>query len=367
MENGLVNLLNATQGSGYRHVIVCLDGYTEFRNRIRAADVEIVSLDKKPGKDLAHYFRMWRLFRQLRPEIVHTRNLGTVDAVFPAMLAGVGKRVHGEHGWDMVDLHGHNRKYRVLRRLCALLIDRHIAVSRHLAGWLHEVLGIPAARIVQIYNGVDTDKFSPPTAGRIDLVSDSSCELVIGTVGRMAEVKDQLSLVKAFVKLVREIPDARHRLRLVMVGDGPLREKIRDSLADSDVLDLVWMPGARDDISHVLKGMDLFVLPSLNEGISNTVLEAMATGLPVIATDVGGNPELVVPGRTGILVKTRDADALANAIRQYLDHPDMLATHGEAGRRTVEQDFSLQAMAGRYLDVYDSVLGISRPSPNLDC
>jgi glycosyltransferase involved in cell wall biosynthesis len=126
---------------------------------------------------------------------------------------------------------------------------------------------------------------------------------VIGAVGRMAEIKDSLTLVRAFQALHRAIGvERRRRLRLVMAGDGPLHEDVNRALAGTPACDLTWLPGRRDDFAEILRGLDLFVLSSRNEGISNTILEAMATGFPVLATNVGGNPELVVAGRTGTLV-----------------------------------------------------------------
>ena len=118
--------------------------------------------------------------------------------------------------------------------------------------------------------------------------------MVIGTVGRMLPVKDQLTLVRAFILLVSKNVEWRKLLRLVVVGDGPLREESMRLLCEAQVEDIVWFSGEREDIPDLLRGMDVFVLPSIAEGISNTILEAMATGLPVIATQVGGNSELVV-------------------------------------------------------------------------
>jgi sugar transferase (PEP-CTERM/EpsH1 system associated) len=357
MENGIVNLINNIPESRYRHAIICLTEYTQFSQRIRVNGVQLIALKKKPGKDLAVYWRLWKTLRELKPDIVHTRNLGTIDTVFPAALAGVRFRVHGEHGWDMADLHGRNRKYRRLRRICNFLISHHITVSSHLQAWLQDHLGVPAEKISQIYNGVDTEKFSPSGTGR-DAVFDTGFvtpgALVIGTVGRMAEVKNQMLLVEAFVILLGEYPEARNRLRLVMIGDGPDRSKLRDRLTAAGVLELAFVPGECDDVSRILKGVDIFVMPSLNEGISNTILEAMATGLPVVATDVGGNPELVEADSTGLLVKPGDPRGLAGAIRRYLDQPELMAVHGAAGRARVEKQFSLAKMVAGYLAVYDS-------------
>jgi glycosyltransferase involved in cell wall biosynthesis len=155
---------------------------------------------------------------------------------------------------------------------------------------------------------------------------------------------------------VEVIPAARRRLRLVIVGDGALRAEIESLLAGAGIRDLAWLAGARDDVPELLRSLDLFVLPSRAEGISNTILEAMACGLPVVATAVGGNAELVVDGETGRLVPAGDPAALAAAIRAYLDDPGLLDAHGAAGRRRVEERFDLDAMVAAYLAVYDAVL-----------
>jgi sugar transferase (PEP-CTERM/EpsH1 system associated) len=318
---------------------------------------------KREGKDVGSYVKLWRLFRALRPTIVHTRNLGTIDAAFPAKLAGVRRLVHGEHGWEINDIAGTNAKYMRLRRICSRLIDKQIAVSCNLADWLRTCVGVSATRIEQIYNGVDTTVFRPAVERRSPLPISAFAgpdEFVVGTVGRMAPIKDPLLLARAF-RTLRQA--GAHRVRLAMVGDGPLLEDVKRFLAEEEAANLTWLPGRRDDIDAVLRGLDLFILPSRNEGISNTILEAMATGLPVVATDVGGNPELVVAG-TGMLVRAEDPDAMAAAIGRYVADPQLARTHGAEGRRRVLEHFSMDAMLERYLAVYDALTdsepGISR-------
>jgi glycosyltransferase involved in cell wall biosynthesis len=173
-------------------------------------------------------------------------------------------------------------------------------------------------------------------------------------------VKDQLTLVRAFLRLVDTVPDARQRLRLALVGDGPLRRQAAELLAAHGSLDLAWLPGFRDDVADVMRGLDVFVLPSLKEGISNTILEAMATGRPVVATDVGGNRELVAEGETGYLVPAGDDEAMAAALRRYVDAPCSIAAHGQAGRRRAEREFSLERMVEAYASVYDAVMASAR-------
>jgi glycosyltransferase involved in cell wall biosynthesis len=172
----------------------------------------------------------------------------------------------------------------------------------------------------------------------------------------MQTVKDQTLLAKAFVRALELAPTLKPRLRLVMVGDGPLRAEVQALLDAASVADMAWLPGERHDIPDLLRGLDCFVLPSLAEGISNTILEAMSSGLPVIATNVGGNPELVSEGKTGVLVPASDPEAMAEAIIAYAQDPEQAQAVGRAGRIEVERHFSLDAMVGAYQGLYDRLL-----------
>lgn len=360
LENGLVNVINGLSEQRFRHAVICLKDYTEFRSRIERQDVGLYALNKPDGKQIDVYFRLWALLRRLRPQIVHTRNLGALDCAFIAALAGVAHRIHGEHGWDMVDLHGTSRKYRLLRRAANTVVERYVTVSEHLAAWLSDDVGIRAQKVEHICNGVDTTRFRPGTgqrpSGAPDFLADPDA-LIIGTVGRMETVKDPCTLVRTFIHLLDSVPDARSRLRLIMVGDGSLRGEVQALLEQAGAGELAWLPGERDDIASLLRTMDVFVLPSLNEGISNTILEAMATGLPVIATRVGGNSELVQDGRTGSLVEAQEPVSMAQAVQRYALDGELRERHGREARERVEREFSLDVMVARYGALYARVLG----------
>lgn len=366
LENGLVNLINGLPAERYRHAIVCIDDHTAFASRISRDDVAIVAIHKKPGTDLSALWRLYKTFRQLQPLIVHTRNLAALDALLPAMLAGVKWRIHGEHGWDVNDLGGHNRKLRLLRKLHAPLVSRYIALSGDLLRYLQQRVGVRAERIVRICNGVDVDRFRPELAasgsapfprGFVDHES-----LVIGTVGRLQSVKDPLNLVDAFGILVEKRPDIATYAKLVIVGDGILREAVHARVRDRQIDHLAWLPGERHDIAELMRAMDIFVQPSLAEGISNTILEAMASGLPVIATNVGGNSELVDDQVTGILIPPADSPALARALEYYVDNPDRRKMNGSAARKRAVARFSIGAMIGQYQRIYDELLRLSVPN-----
>jgi len=358
LENGLVNLINRMPAERYRHVIVCIDDYTDFRERIQRKDVEVYALHKRPGTDLGAYVRFWRLMRRLRPAIVHTRNLGALEFQFPAWLAGVRHRVQGEHGRDTGDLQGTNRKYLLFRKFMRPLVSRYVALSQDLANWLETSAGAAPQKISQIYNGVDTEKFFS-VKHRLPLpvehFTPKGC-IVIGTIGRMQPEKDQLTLVRTFIALLDTVEKGRERLRLVLIGDGPLREQAQAILCEAKAEHLAWLPGARNDAPKIMQALDIFVLPSLIEGVSNTILEAMATGLPVVATAVGGNPELVSQGETGVTIPAADETAMSQAIQRYIDAPELCRIHGKAGRLRVEKMFSMASMVSGYLRVYDDVL-----------
>ena len=373
LENGLVNIINRSPAGRYRHTIVCLTDATDFARRITAPDVEVIELHKKPGQDWGLYGRLLKTLRILRPDIVHTRNLASLEMQALTLLLPGVMRVHGEHGRDIQDLDGSNKKYNLLRKLLRPFIHRYIAVSQDLKIWLGNVIHVPEPKLRQIYNGVDTEKFHPvavrETEGKQHGVLQTAVipegflpegVVVIGTVGRLAEVKNQLLLISAVGNLVSQRPALKNRIRIVLVGDGPLYDRVQQEVIQKGLSDLVWMPGDREDVPALMQLMDIFVLPSLAEGISNTVLEAMATGLPVIATNVGGNPELVIDGENGRLVPVGDNQRLAEVIAELVDNPEVRLSMGRKGLDRVKSTFNWQNTVGEYLAIYDELLGLSQ-------
>jgi sugar transferase (PEP-CTERM/EpsH1 system associated) len=362
LENGVVNLVNRLPHDRWRHVVVSLTTVDPaFARRILRPDVECIALHKPPGQGWRMWPQLYRVFRELRPAVVHTRNLAALEAQVPAWAAGVGARVHGEHGRDVDDLHGTSRRHVWMRRAYRPFVHRYVALSRDLAGYLQGPVRVPHQRVAQIFNGVDTDRFAPAAAGRAQIAGSpfhhDTGGWLLGTVGRMQTVKAQPLLVRAFLRALDLAPHLRGRLRLVLVGDGPLRAECEQLLARAGATPLAWVAGERADVPDVMRGLDCFVLPSLAEGISNTILEAMSGGLPVIATDVGGNADLVADGDTGLVVPAGDVEALALGIVRMARDPAAARAMGRAGRERVLQRFSLQAMLDAYEALYREVLG----------
>ncbi len=358
LENGLVNLINRLPPGCYHHAIVCLTQATEFSKRITVPDLQIFEIGKRPGKDISAYLKVWRVLRRLRPDIVHTRNLPTIDMLGVAALAGIRRLIHGEHGLEVAELGGQHARYNRLRRLSRLVVSHYVAVNRDLGKWLNREMRIPEHRISVIYNGVDTRAFTPSTQDEPKpsvpgLPADS---FIIGSIGRLEPIKDHVTLVRAFLRILESRPHLRKTLRLALVGDGATRGVIEDMLTAADARDLAWMPGYQSDVRHLYRRFSVFVLPSRREGISNTLLEAMASGLPVIATRVGGTPEIVTDGEDGLLVPPEDLAALATAILRCHDAPALALDLGRRAHRHVEQKFSIDRMVDEYARLYNLLL-----------
>jgi sugar transferase (PEP-CTERM/EpsH1 system associated) len=363
LENGVVNLINHLPDDKYRHAVICMTNYTDFRKRITNKDVQVYCLNKKPGKDFAVYLRLWRLLRIIKPDILHTRNLSALEAQLSGLLAGVKHRIHGEHGRDIDDVNGTNPRYVFLRKLFRPLVHRYIPMSKDLENWLVRQIQVPPQKITQLYNGVDLSRFKVGNEKPLELLPPSFRTpglQIIGTVGRLDPVKDQITLVAALIHLLSTSPELKDKVRLVLVGAGGLQERLNSMIQVADLNDLVWFAGDRSDVADLMRTLDIFVLPSINEGISNTILEAMASSLPVIATNVGGNPELVVDNETGFLVPKQNPVAMSNAIKRYLDNPELIIAHGQAGRSRCESVFSLSRMVIDYARVYDSLIKLRK-------
>jgi sugar transferase (PEP-CTERM/EpsH1 system associated) len=356
LENGLINIINRTPENRYRHAIICLTKTGSFAERITQPGVEVISLHGREGHDFGLYWELWKRLRALRPAIVHTRNLSALEAQIPAFFLPGVKTLHGVHGRDVFDLEGKSRKYNLLRRFIRPLVGRYITVSKDLRNWLIKTINVPEERVVQIYNGVDRRLFHPRQAGPNTTAPDgflTEGAVVIGTVGRLAGVKDQATLIRAFKELLQTGND---KVRLIIAGDGPQRGQLQHLITELQLDKKVWMAGDRSDIPDILRTFDIFVLPSQGEGISNTILEAMATGLPVVATRVGGNPELVQDGVNGYLVPRSDPGALAKAIKELVDDNDKRARTGNTSLEFVRGTFDWDKTVTCYLSVYDELL-----------
>jgi sugar transferase (PEP-CTERM/EpsH1 system associated) len=354
LEMLLVECINRIPAHKYRHAVVCLTRYSDFVRKITQPGVEVYALDKPPGLGLGTHVKLWKLLRRLRPTLLHTYNLAAMEYAFTAACAGVPIRVHAEHGRDASDPEGKNPKHNFLRRRLAPFIDRYVPVSDDLQRWLDQVVAIAPRKIALIKNGVDTERFGTQPGGTSASPWQAG-DFVIGTVARVQDVKHHKGLVQAFIELRALLPQHAGRLRLSIIGDGPLLPAIKAQVAAAGLDEVVWLPGARSDIAALMHSFSLFALPSLAEGTPVSLLEAMACGLPVVASNVGGIPEVIQDGEQGSLVKVADSTALAAAIARYVEDSALAARHGRAARERIEQRYSMSAMLSAYTGLYDTL------------
>lgn len=355
----LLDLVSHTPAERYRHAVLCQREHSIFQAHLRERGVEVIALNKRDGADPGYFLRMVRALRSLRPDLVHTRNLGGLDGQLAAALAGVRLRVHGEYGRDPADPQ-RTRPPRLWRRALRPLVGHYIAASAAQERWLIEQVGAEPSRVSHIAHGVDSLEFHPrlgphAAVGPEGFMRDDA--FVIGSVGRMDDANNHGTLIEAFLRLISSPHPSHARLRLLIVGDGPTRAECQAMLERAGAGNRAWLPGERADIARLLRAMDLMVLPALVEGNGNVLLEAMATGLPLVATAVGVHKELVQPGLTGILVPPMSPDVMAAAIADYFRIPEMGARHGARARGQVIAHHSLPAMARSYLAVYDALMG----------
>lgn len=357
LETLMVERINRMPAGAYRHAIVCLTDFNPaFARKITRADVVVHALHKQPGQSPGTHVALWRLLRDLRPAVLHSYNLSAVEYGLAALLAGVPVRVNGAHGRDHDDPHGTNRKHNALRRLMVPLYDCCYANSAAMEAWNREVIGVPVHKSRMLANGIDLERFHPRVPGEAVLPEHwpfGPGHLVIGTVGRIQAVKDHATLIDAFALLRTRLPHLP--LRLAIVGDGPLLESMRAKAAGLGLEGVAWLPGARTDIAHILRSLHVFAMSSIAEGTPGSALEAMASALPVVGTRVGGIPEVIDDGVTGMLVPQSDPEAMAAALARYAVSPELVARHGAAGRERVLRNYSMAAMVAAYQGMYDSL------------
>ena len=359
LENVIVQLINRLPADRFEHVVLSLTTIGDFKNRIAQQGVRFIELHKPPGHAVALYPKIYQLLRVIKPDVVHSCNLAALEIVPLCWLARVPLRIHAEHGWDTHDPQGKSPRYQRLRRAYKPFVSHYVAVSKDLDDYLERAIGVPQFRRSLITNGVDTQAFLP-AQGAPSAVPGCPFVLgenwLLGTVGRLQSVKNQPLLVRAFVRLLQDHPEAAIRMRLVVVGEGPLRAEIETLLANANVSHLAWLAGARDDVADVLRMLNCFVLPSQAEGTSCTLQEAMACGLPVVATAVGGTPDLLKHGESGFLVDSDDEAAMANAIwALYTDKAKTLRL-AQTARDWALQNFGLDAMVHSYESLFSGRL-----------
>lgn len=333
MEKLLVEIARHADRDRFALHFVSLAGRGVLTEEIESLGWEVTSLGDRLGLRPGLMVQLAGLFRRLRADVVHTHNTRPLLYAGPAArLAGVRKVIHTRHGTRI----GAPRRVTALFRLACLTADRVVCVSSDSAR-IAAAEGIAPRRIRTLLNGIDPTRFRP-AAGDGPVVA----------VGRLSPEKDFATLIRAADLVTRRDPT----FRLVIAGGGPCDEELRRLVDELSLSESVLLLGQVRDIPSLLAGGSAFVLSSVTEGVSLTILEAMAAELPVVATRVGGSPEVVVDGRTGLLVPPSDPAALAAALLEVWGDPDRRRAMGRAGRERVEAHFDVRKMVAGYEGMY---------------
>jgi sugar transferase (PEP-CTERM/EpsH1 system associated) len=345
LENGVVNVVNGLDPGQFRSSICCLQKSGEFAARIRDPAVRIAEMGLKPGNDLRLPFRLARLFRQWRVDIVHTRNAEAFFyGVLGARLAGVPVVIHSEHGRTFPE----SPRRAFMQRTLWRWANATFAVSKRLQEDMIRQIGVSPERFEVLYNGVDIERFKSDSA--VPPPDTAKNEVIIGSVGRLVQVKNYPLLIQAMARL-----PAGARGRLLLVGEGPERATLERTISELRLGDRVALLGHREDVSTLLRGMDIFVLPSFSEGMSNTLLEAMAAGVASLASNVGGNGEIIEDEVSGLLFPSGDIACAAEKLGRLVEDTALRTRIAAAGAARVRKEFSIEAMLRRYALLYRHV------------
>lgn len=357
-EKAVMKLVRGLDPEIFEHSICILRGTPATGEW--ASGVTVLHAGREAAASQFNVPRLVRVMRTVRPAIVHSRNWGGIEAVVAAKLARVPVSVHSEHGYELEMASGLPFHRRLLRHSAYRMAKAVAVVTEDLRTYHAAQAWWNPATISILYNGVDGQEFSPQPQVRDAVRSQLGIPpeaLVVGSVGRMTPLKDFTTLLKAAEALTPESP----HLRVLLVGSGTELSRLQNYVANSPKLaGRVIFPGTVERVAGLLNAMDVFVLPSRMEGMSNTLLEALAVGLPAVATRVGGNPEVIAEGECGYLFAPQDVPELVSQLRTLLRDSPLRVALGKAARERALRHFSLERMLSRYRDLYIN-LAMHRP------
>lgn len=366
LENVILNLCGGLNKGKFSQSVCVLSDELGLKTQFDESNIPVVSFSKKNGIDLNLVLRLKKFFRDNPADIVHTHNpTALLYGGLAAVLSGK-KLVHTEHSNLMQGKKLMNFAESLLFRMVRGLVCDTEEVKQS----VHKNQGISLDKIKVICNGVDVKKFclddmdSLPAGlpadrhGRQGRLrgndrgnGDDKKVFTIGTVARLALVKDQKSMINA----VQILKEKGRNVKLVIAGDGELKNVLMDHAKKCEVENCVEFLGERMDIADILKSFDAYVLCSLYEGMSVSLLEAMSSSLPCIVTNVGGNVELIKDGDNGFLIPVKDPDAISACVEKLIDDPVLCETMGQANRKLVEEKYSLRVMCREYEKIYEEV------------
>lgn len=321
-------------------VVVSLYNYhSAITDRLEKQNIKICYLNKKPGLDLSIIIKLYRLFKKEKPDVIHTHRYVMQYAVPAAILARVKKRVHTVHSIATKETTATAQKLNWIFYHFNHVIP--VALSKEIQSTVIERYNLPHQKIPVIYNGIDLKKCIVKNSYK------ANKKIRFLHIGRFSKVKNHLLLIEAFA----EVHKKNCNTELVLIGTGELEENIKKKTLEFGLMDSVIFAGLKEDVYPDLNAADVFVLPSLYEGMPMTIIEAMGTGLPVIATNVGGIPSMIKTGENGLLVNA-DVDALVNAMSRVVVNENLRRTMGVKAREVTETIFSSNIMCNKYYKIY---------------
>jgi glycosyltransferase involved in cell wall biosynthesis len=359
LERLVIGLVRTARQRGHRVSVVCVERPGRLAAEAEAAGASVVSLDKPPGRHPEYVDRVVSVLTDLRPDVIHTHQIGATWFLGRAVRRLNAPRVpvlHTQHGNLSAEQPGWwpALKARLFIRGAARAVDRFCCVSAEIASAVTRWQTVPRAKIEVVPNGIPTDRLCdlpPPEVVRRSLGIPATA-VVIGTVGRLAEIKRQDVLVRAIGRLRERSPD----VRLLLVGDGPERLRLEALAGELKLSDRVHLAGYQPCPEQFLRIMDVFCLPSRSEGFPISLLEAWLAGVPAVCTAVGGIPDVVTDGESALLVPPGDDAALVEALSRLLDDRDLRDRLGRAGQRVVRERYSLERVTSEYEARYRGLL-----------
>lgn len=335
-------------------VSVCaLKGGGPFEEELLRHGISVFKLPVIPNQ--ADYFGFWKLSRILnreRPDLIHTHNTHPlIDGVAAAILAGVPARIHTDHARQFPD----KKRYMIAERILSARINQMVAVSEAAKESLYSHEGIRPDRIKVVLNGIDGEKYYGKVScaeKRKEMKIEAGDGPVLGFVGRLSPEKGLIYLIEAMERLAEEFP----KVLLLIAGDGELIEELSIEVRRRSLARNVRFLGPRLDVNEVMSVFDIFVLPSLREGLPLVLLEAMAASLPIVATDVGGNRTAVVEGVNGLIVPSKEIDLLHHALRRLILSEDLRREFSQNSLRLFRGQFSIEKMIKEYEAIYEDCL-----------
>jgi glycosyltransferase involved in cell wall biosynthesis len=350
MENGVVNVSRALRSKGFEMHVCCLATGGAFVSRFADAD-RVRVLGKREGFSFSSVAALGDCIRQVAPDVIHTHNFGPL--IYTALARPAAPIVHGEHAeLTRSELAPHRR---LIRKLLYRRVHRVHTVSSSLRDALIRQ-GFPAGKIDVVVNGVDADRFSPGSRREARLETGlPEAGFLIGMVGRFGPYKRHGALIDAYERLAQAHPE----MGLVIVGaGGPREEATRQRAAASAFAARIHFADLQEDLRPWYRALDLLILPSLNEGLSNALLESMACGVPALAHGACGNRDLIADGENGFLKDLSTVDRLSGELSAVLSNRAALPRMGGAARAAVEARFGFSAMADGYERLYREAAGV---------